>query len=50
MPKRLANVTIELVRRSGFREYFDPLTGEGAGVDRFSWSAALTLDLLLGRG
>jgi hypothetical protein len=45
----LTNVTIELTRRSGFREYFDPLTGEGAGVDRFSWSAALTLDLLAGR-
>jgi hypothetical protein len=42
----LTNVTIELVEQSGFREYFDPLTGEGAGVDRFSWSAALTLDLL----
>jgi hypothetical protein len=46
----LANVTIELTNRSGFREYFDPLTGEGAGVDRFSWSAALTLDLLAGAG
>jgi Trehalase len=44
----LTKVTIELVERSGFREYFDPLTGEGAGVDRFSWSAALTLDLLAG--
>jgi hypothetical protein len=44
----LTNVSLELVRRSGFREYFDPFTGEGAGVDRFSWSAALTLDLVLG--
>jgi len=44
----LTNMTIELTKRSGFREYFDPLTGEGAGVDRFSWSAALTLDLLAG--
>jgi hypothetical protein len=42
----LTNVTIELVERSGFREYFDPLTGEGAGVDRFSWTAALALDLI----
>jgi hypothetical protein len=46
----LAKVSIELVERSGFREYFDPLTGDGAGIDRFSWSAALTLDLLAGNG
>jgi hypothetical protein len=42
----LTDGTIELVERSGFREYFDPLTGEGAGVDRFSWTAALAIDLL----
>jgi glycogen debranching enzyme len=40
--------TLALVRESGFREYFHPLTGEGLGSDRFSWSAALTLDLLRG--
>jgi neutral trehalase len=38
--------TLELVRRSGFREYFNPVTGEGYGTDSFSWSAALTIDLL----
>ncbi|HVA87235.1 MAG TPA: hypothetical protein VNF73_13090, partial [Candidatus Saccharimonadales bacterium] len=39
--------SIELVRRSGFREYFDPLDGSGHGSDRFSWSAALFIDLVL---
>ncbi len=34
------------VRQEGFREYFDPRTGAGRGVSDFSWSAALTLDLL----
>ena len=34
------------VRHGGFREYFDPHTGVGRGVSDFSWSAALTLDLL----
>jgi hypothetical protein len=37
---------LNAVRESGFREYFDPFTGVGRGVGDFSWSAALTLDLL----
>jgi glycogen debranching enzyme len=43
---RLAAGTIALVEKSGFYEYFDPLTGEGLGAPEFSWSAALTIDLL----
>ncbi len=39
--------SVELVRRSGFREYFDPLDGSGHGSDRFGWSAALFVDLVL---
>ncbi|GAA0919572.1 MGH1-like glycoside hydrolase domain-containing protein [Pseudonocardia zijingensis] len=39
---------LSAVRQEGFREYFDPRTGEGRGVQDFSWSAALTLDLLAG--
>jgi hypothetical protein len=34
------------VRSCGFREYVDPLTGAGYGTDDFSWTAALTLDLI----
>ena len=34
------------VRACGFREYVDPLTGAGYGTDDFSWTAALTLDLI----
>ncbi|HLU56373.1 MAG TPA: trehalase family glycosidase [Pseudonocardia sp.] len=37
---------LHAVRQEGFREYFDPATGAGRGVSDFSWSAALTLDLL----
>ncbi len=37
---------LNAVRQEGFREYFDPHTGVGRGVSDFSWSAALTLDLL----
>jgi hypothetical protein len=38
--------SIELVCRSGFHEYFDPLDGTGHGSDSFSWSAALFTDMV----
>lgn len=42
---RLAERTFELVEQSGFREYFNPLTGEGCGSHSHSWTA-LVLDML----
>jgi len=42
----LTESTLEMVDRGGFAEYFNPLTGEAAGGDDFSWTAALTIDLL----
>jgi hypothetical protein len=42
----LRAAVLNAVRQEGFREYFDPHTGAGRGVADFSWSAALTLDLL----
>ncbi len=42
----LRESTIELVESKGFYEYFNPITGDGLGVDNFSWTAALTIDLL----
>lgn len=44
--ERLRRATVELVAAGGFSEYFSALTGEGFGADDFSWTAALTLDLL----
>jgi glycogen debranching enzyme len=41
--------SLELVERSGFREYYDPRDGRGCGATEFSWSAALTLVMLRGR-
>ena len=38
--------TIDIVRKSGMYEYFNPLNGDPAGAPNFSWTAALTLDLL----
>lgn len=44
--RELADATIELVRRSGWFEHFDAYSGRGAGTDQFSWTAALTIDLI----
>ncbi len=46
---RVRDDAAELIEREGFREYFNPETGAGRGSDRFSWSAALYLDLIAKR-
>jgi hypothetical protein len=38
--------TIELVKKSGFYEYFSAKDASPAGAPNFSWTAALTIDLL----
>jgi glycogen debranching enzyme len=40
---------VALAAQSGLWEYFHPLTGTGHGTDRFSWSAALLIEVLLSR-
>jgi hypothetical protein len=42
----LRETSLEMVEKGGFAEYFDPNTGEPLGADHFSWTAALTIDLL----
>lgn len=42
----LAESTLELVQKGGMNEYFNPLNGEPVGAPNFSWTAALTIDLL----
>lgn len=42
----LRQKTIDLVKNSGFYEYFSPLDSLPAGVHDYSWTAALTIDLL----
>lgn len=43
---RLKEQTISMVARGGCAEYFNPISGEPAGASDFSWTAALTIDLL----
>lgn len=38
--------TLKLIASNGSREYFSPIDGSPAGAYNFSWSAALTIDLL----
>jgi hypothetical protein len=45
--RMLAELTVDLVSRSGFSEYYEPTTGAPLGARGFSWSAALTIDLLV---
>ncbi len=45
---QLKQMSLDLVERFGFYEYFNPDTGEGLGSANFSWTASLILDLILG--
>ncbi len=42
----LADATIDMVKASGFYEYFSPLEPKPSGAQNFSWTAALIIDLL----
>ena len=43
--QRLITSILQLIRKSGFREYYNPLTGEGYGAKDFTWSG-LVLDMI----
>ncbi len=45
----LARRTFAMVERSGIREFYDPLTGDGHGARDFGWSC-LVLDLIAAEG
>jgi glycogen debranching enzyme len=42
---RVRRDSLALVERTGFAEYFNPLTGEPLGGSAFSWTAAIYLHL-----
>lgn len=45
--QRILDSTVGLLEKSGFREYYDPHTGEGLGARDFTWGG-LVLDMLEG--
>lgn len=43
LAERIRADTALLMRKSGFAEYYDPVSGEGLGGGSFSWTAAMAL-------
>lgn len=39
--------SMELIKVSGFAEYYDPINGDPCGGGRFTWTAAMVLEFLL---
>lgn len=49
LAKQIAKSSIEMVVKSGFREFYNPLTGEGLRTKNFGWSTlAITFEKLVG--
>lgn len=50
LAETIRETTLKLVQNQGYREYYDPFTGDGYGTDSFGWTAALTIDLVESAG
>jgi hypothetical protein len=48
LARRIEDASVQAIEKSGFREYYNPDTGEGYGAQGFSWSA-LVLDMVATR-
>lgn len=44
---RIQNASRDVIKESGYWEYFDPITGQGCGGPDFSWTAAIGLYWLI---
>ena len=44
--QRITQSSLDLIRESGFAEYYEPLTGEPLGGSRFTWTAAMVIEFL----
>ena len=44
--EHIKNKSVQMIEKSGFREFFNPFSGEGYGAHNFSWST-LIVDMLL---
>lgn len=38
--------SVKLIRKSGFAEYYDPITAEPCGGGQFTWTAAMVIEIL----
>ncbi|WP_265520081.1 amylo-alpha-1,6-glucosidase [Nitratireductor luteus] len=48
MAESIRASSLALIKKGGFAEYYDPITGEACGGGRFTWTAAMVLELLNG--
>ncbi|MDE0345593.1 MAG: trehalase family glycosidase, partial [Boseongicola sp.] len=44
--QRIDSDSIRLIEKSGFAEYYDPVTGEPCGGSNFTWTAAMVIEIL----
>lgn len=47
--RRIVDSSLDLIRTSGFAEYYDPMTGAPLGGGRFTWTAAMVLEFVSAR-
>ena len=43
---RIISDSMALIEKSGFAEYYDPMTAEPCGGDKFTWTAAMVIEFL----
>ncbi len=46
MAKRILADSLNLIQKSGFAEYYDPISGEPCGGSSFTWTAAMVIEIL----
>ncbi|WP_025771402.1 amylo-alpha-1,6-glucosidase [Thioalkalivibrio sp. HK1] len=47
LARRIERDSLRLVEKSGFGEYYDPIDGNPCGGSDFTWTAAMTIELLM---
>ena len=46
MADRIRTDSVRLILKSGFAEYYDPITAEPCGGGQFTWTAAMVIEIL----
>lgn len=46
MAQRIIEDCVRLIEKSGFSEYYDPITAEPCGGGHFTWTAAMVIEIL----
>ena len=46
LSQKICETSIDLIKTSGFAEYYDPIDGTGCGGQSFSWTAAMVLEFI----